>query len=486
MNGSSAARTASDDFWSALVAVSHDVPALLRLIADRVVDALGDGCVVTTLDDAGERLVPQVVRHVDPVVAAAMEAVLAQEPMQLGEGLAGSAAADRRSIMLNDLPPATVAETIPARFLPFVRDHPMRAIAIVPLVAAGELLGTLGSIRTTDGDPYTEDDLRLLEGLAHQASLAMADALTGPRSIGVADYEAIFHHNIDGVIFSTPDGHMLAANPAACAMLGRSQREIIDSAREDLVEGDDPRLARALEERAATGRVRTELTMLRADGSTFPAAVSSTIYTAQHGQVRTVIIFRDISVEVAARHAAAARLDELAQAADRDPLTGLWNRRGFAVAGTHALAEADRHGLVSQVVFIDLDGLKSINDELGHAAGDTAIRAVASAIERALRDVDVACRFGGDEFVFLAVGTPAGAVPALARRIEEHLTRAALPVPLTFTVGAVERSPHGETDLDELIDAADRDMYQHKVLRRLRGQQGGAAHPPQGQPRGST
>lgn len=195
------------------------------------------------------------------------------------------------------------------------------------------------------------------------------------------------------------------------------------------------------------------------------------MYTTPHGQTRTVIIFRDISTEVAARQAAAARLDELAQAADRDPLTGLWNRRGFAVAGTHALAEADRHALVSQVVFLDVDGLKALNDEHGHAAGDAAIRGVASAIEHALRDVDVACRFGGDEFVFLAVGTPAAAVPALLQRIEAHMERAALPVPLGFTAGAVERLPHHETDLNGLIDAADRDMYQHKVLRRLRAQE---------------
>jgi len=461
-------RKASDEFWAALVSVANDVPALLRLIAERVVEALGDGCVITTLDEDGLHLEPQVIRHVDPVVEAAMAAVLAQEPIRVGEGIAGSVAADQRPVMLNDLPPSTIAETTPARFLPFVRDHPMRAIAIVPLVVAGELLGTLGSIRTQAGHPYTADDLRLLQGLAHQASLAMADALTGPRSIGVADYAAIFHHNLDGVIFSTPDGHMLAANPAACAMLGRTPREIVDSAREDLVDGDDPRLARALEERASTGRVRTELPMRRADGSTFPADVSSTVYTAQHGQVRTVIIFRDISAEVAARQAAAARLDELTQAADRDPLTGLWNRRGFAVAGAHALAEADRHGLVSQLVFLDLDGLKAINDQYGHAAGDVAIRAVASAIERALRDVDVSCRFGGDEFVFLAVGTPTDAVHALVDRIDAQLDRASLSAPVGFTVGIVERAPHGEHDLDELIDAADRDMYQHKVLRRLR------------------
>lgn len=458
----------NDEFWASLVAVANDVPALLRLIADRVVEALGDGCVITTIDPGGELLEPQAVRHVDPVVEAAMAAVLHQEPMRVGEGIAGSVAADQRPVMLNDLPPSTVAETTPARFLPFVRDHPMRAIAIVPLVVAGELLGTLGSIRTEAGHPYTPDDLRLLEGLAHQASLAMAEALTGPRSIGVADYEAIFHHNLDGVLFSTPDGHMLAANPAACVLLGRTQREIVDSTREDLVEGDDPRLARALQERATTGRVRTELNMRRADGSTFPADVSSTIYTAQHGKVRTVIIFRDITVEVAARQAAEARLDELSQAADRDPLTGLWNRRGFAVAGAHALAEADRHGLVSQLVFLDLDGLKAINDEHGHAAGDTAIRAVASAIERALREVDVACRFGGDEFVLLAVGTPTHAVGPLIDRIDAQLLRATLPMPIQFSVGVVERPPHGGSDLDELIDSADRDMYQHKVLRRLR------------------
>ena len=457
-----------DEFWRALVAHRNDLPALLRVIAERVVDQLGGGCVLTTADAPRQVLVPRVVLHVDPVVSDAMVAVLAGQEIAIGEAIAGNVAADRRAVLLNDLPPATIAGTTPARFLPFVRDHPVRALMIVPMIASGELVGTLGSLRTSSAERYTPDDLRLLEGLADQAALAIAEAIAGPRAIGSADYEAIYRNNLDGVLFSTPDGHMLAANPAARTILGRTEQEILHGGRDAIVVADDPNLASALAERAELGHTRAQLLLRRGDGTTFPADVSSTIYTTPDGKVRTVIIFRDITAELADRDAAIERLTELEEAADRDPLTSLWNRRGFSVAAGHALADADRRNVVSQLVFVDVDGLKAINDTYGHSTGDAAIVAAASAIDRSLRDADVACRLGGDEFVFLAIDTPAAAVVALVERIEEELARdTTLPAPLSISVGLAERAPHAPATLGELIDTADRDMYQQKVLRRL-------------------
>lgn len=457
-----------DDLWSVLAASGHDLPRLLAVIAERVVGVLGDGCVITMVGEDGATLVPQAVLHSDPAVSGAMGAALRSQHVRLGEGVAGTAAADRRSIVLNDLPPATVERTTPERFLPFVRDHPMRAMMIAPMVAAGELVGTIGSLRTESEEPYTAADLRLLEGLAAHAAPAVAEALHGPRSIGLTDYVAIFQHTLDGVLLTTPDGHVLAANPAACAILGRTEREIVRGGRDEVVVADE-RLARGLAERVANGRVRTELLMRRSDGETFLADVASVLYTDAGGKVRTVTVFRDISAEVAARELTTAHLDELRQAADRDPLTGLWNRRGFAIAATQAFAEADRAGTVCQVVFVDVDGLKALNDAHGHAAGDDALVALATAIGHALREADVACRLGGDEFVFIALDTPASAIDALVDRIDGMLATAPVAAPLTFSFGVAERAPGSEASLDALVEAADHDMYRNKVLRRLGG-----------------
>jgi diguanylate cyclase (GGDEF)-like protein/PAS domain S-box-containing protein len=465
-----------DELWSVLHESRHDIEALLGAIAARVVALLGDGCVITTVGPDGTTLQPRAVVHTDPKVQAAMRAVLSTTPARLGEGIAGTAAADRRSIVLSGLEPATVAETTPRQFLPFVRDHPMRAIAVVPLLSGGELVGTLGSVRTSNDDGYSLDDVRHLESLAERAAHAMDEALAGPRAIGPADFEAIYRYHPDGVLLTTPDGHVLAANPAACATFGLTEREIMHRGREGLVDLTDPRLEGVLAERAASGRFRSELTLVRGDGTRFIGDVTSAIFTSRDQKIRTVVTFRDVTDEVATRELAMTRIEELERTAGRDPLTGLWNRQSFAIAAEHVLASADRRGTSTQVVFIDLDGLKQINDTLGHRAGDAAIVALGSVIDRSLRDADLACRLGGDEFVLLVADSSSADLRLLVDRIIAGLAAAAEgSIRFSISVGSVERPAGATSTLDELIDAADRDMYQQKVLRHLSGQQPGPA-----------
>lgn len=307
----------------------------------------------------------------------------------------------------------------------------------------------------------------------------MSDAMAGPRAIGPADYEAIYRHNVDGVLLTTPDGHILDANPAACSILGLSEREILHGGRDRVVVAGDPRLARALAERAAVGHARGELTMRRGDGTTFTADVSSTIFTTPDRRVRATVIFRDVSDEVAARQQALERLAELEQNPDRDPLTGLLNRRGFTVAAEQALATADRHETSCQLVVLDVDGLESLDDTDGHAAGDAALLAVAAAIDHAVREEDVAARYGGDEFVILLVDTSEHEVATIIDRIRTALADSPTgPQEVAFSTGTVERSPHLAASLQELVAAADRDMYEQRVLSRLQASarpEGGAA-----------
>lgn len=473
-----------DDFWEVLRGCGRDLPALLRTIALRVVDLIGDGCVLTVVTADGTELRPEVVVHADAEVGSAMRAVLGEGNVRMGEGIAGSVASDRRPVLLNALEPETVAETTPEQFLPFLRDHPVRALMIVPLVAREELLGTLGAVRTSSAEGYAPTDLRMLETLADRAALAIADALAAPTNIGAADYEAIYRHNLDGVLLTAPDGHILAANPAACSILRMTEQEIVRGGREALVVAEDPNLEPALAERAAAGHVRAELQMRRGDGTTFAADVSSTIFTTPDDKLRASVIFRDVSAEVAARERTINRLAELEDIADRDPLTGLLNRRGFAVACHQALATADRQRHASLFVFVDIDDLKGINDTQGHSAGDAGIVAVASAIRRAIREVDVAGRLGGDEFVVLAGDTPVTEMTTIADRIRQELAAdPSTPPGLSISVGTNERPFHDERRLDELVDAADRDMYQQRMLRRLRAEQAPSEERSSGSPR---
>ena len=455
------------DIWGELAAHEGDPHTVLGLLARHVADELGDGCVLTLLDPAEGTLEPRAITHTDPSVEAAMVAVLSQGRSRVGEGVAGVVAQDRRPVVLNDLEPAVVEETTPPQFLPFVRDHPMRALAVAPLVSGGELLGTLGAVRTASGHPYTGDDLETLVDLADRAAEILDRALAPPPLVGPADYEATFRQSRDGILLTAPDGSILAANPAACGLLGRSERAILRAGRDDILDLDDPHTQAGLASRARSGHVRGEYRMRRGDDSWFVADLSSTIFTTPSGDVRASVFFRDITDEVEARERRWAQLEARAR---HDPLTGLLNRQGFLVAAEQALAIVDRDGADAHVLFLDVDGLKPLNDELGHRAGDDALARLGSSISDSVRQADVACRYGGDEFVMLLVGSDATTVGDVVTRIRRRQRAQCTETDpcLSFSVGEVPRAPGDGRTLSELIDAADAAMYRDKVLRRLR------------------
>jgi PAS domain S-box-containing protein len=108
-------------------------------------------------------------------------------------------------------------------------------------------------------------------------------------------FQKIFETSLDAILLALPDGSILAANPAACKIFGRSEEEILRGGRNDLVDISDPRLASALEQRDREGYFSGELTCLRKDGTKFPVELSSVIYVDSLGQVRTNVHIRDIS-----------------------------------------------------------------------------------------------------------------------------------------------------------------------------------------------
>ena len=108
-------------------------------------------------------------------------------------------------------------------------------------------------------------------------------------------YRALFEQSIDAVLQTAPDGQILAANAAACRLFGRSEAELRQVGRAGVVDSSDPRAAAALEERSRTGRFRGELTLIRRDGTRFPAEVSTAVYKDDDGFDRTSMIVRDNS-----------------------------------------------------------------------------------------------------------------------------------------------------------------------------------------------
>ena len=140
----------------------------------------------------------------------------------------------------------------------------------------------------------------------------------------------------------------------------------------------------------------------------------------------------------AARQAAAAL-------ADRDELTGLFNRRGFRQLAAQEIRTGRRAGRCDAVVSLDLTGFRQINDAYGHGEGEAALREVARLLQRVGREGDVVARLGGDEFVVYAPGTPAGGgTEALVERMRRTFADANAAARVAErTVGARRGPGHG-------------------------------------------
>jgi len=153
----------------------------------------------------------------------------------------------------------------------------------------------------------------------------------------------------------------------------------------------------------------------------------------------------------------------------RDPLTGLWNRRYFEERLNEELSRSQRAGLSRRfsVMVLDLNDFKSTNDRHGHLVGDSVLKAVGEFLVTHLRQHDVACRTGGDEFSVLLPDLPAEDSGHLVDRLRRALdtANAARRIPIALSIGTASWPQAGDT-IDGLLTRADEAMYADKHRQR--------------------
>jgi diguanylate cyclase (GGDEF)-like protein len=155
----------------------------------------------------------------------------------------------------------------------------------------------------------------------------------------------------------------------------------------------------------------------------------------------------------------------------RDALTGVHTRRFFEQMARHELDLLKRMGQPFSLVLVDVDRLKQLNDRHGHAAGDSALRAVGQALIASARASDVLGRLGGDEFCLFLPATRGGQAATLARRLRTAVRSAQVPVLAACERLSVSIGIHGSTrryDLEAALAAADRALYRAKAAGRDR------------------
>lgn len=163
-------------------------------------------------------------------------------------------------------------------------------------------------------------------------------------------------------------------------------------------------------------------------------------------------------------------LEELRASSLIDELTGLHNRRGFFTLAEQQLRVAHRTRTEVCLMFIDLDGMKRINDDFGHREGDHALTALAGVLKQTFRESDILARVGADEFLVLAIVNDDAGPEALTARLRDNLRAHQAEGPkgyeLAVSIGVSLCSPDNPRGLDELMASADSLMYQEKRSKR--------------------
>ena len=190
-----------------------------------------------------------------------------------------------------------------------------------------------------------------------------------------------------------------------------------------------------------------------------------------HSSPADLFKFRELLLEAA--HSVFMRwkvLHQLRTMALTDELTSLYNRRGFLLLGMHYIRLALRNSDPISLYFVDVDGLKIINDRCGHVQGDALLVACGEVLKMTFRESDIIARIGGDEFAVLAQGATGESRSAVMNRLQSSIDimnrNVLAPYQLSLSLGVARFDPLNPVTLSELLSIADRELMACKRARR--------------------
>jgi Amt family ammonium transporter len=214
-------------------------------------------------------------------------------------------------------------------------------------------------------------------------------------------FRVAFENNMAPMTFADAHDRIIAVNDAMCQMVGFTKEELMGCDSTPFTYPDDVGITESTHQRLISGEVEQERYVkryLRKDGRVIDVEVSRSPARDADGNILYFVFSeRDITEE----RALAAQLSHQAL---HDPLTGLANRTLFEDRLARAHARVIRQGGIGAVLLIDLDDFKGVNDSFGHFLGDQLLMAIANRLQLETRASDTLCRFGGDEFLYLAEG----------------------------------------------------------------------------------
>jgi diguanylate cyclase (GGDEF)-like protein/PAS domain S-box-containing protein len=281
-------------------------------------------------------------------------------------------------------------------------------------------------------------------------------------------FRVAFENNMAPMTFADANDRIIAVNDAMCQMVGFSKEELLGRDSTPFTYPDDVGITESTHQRSISGVVEQERYVkryLRKDGGVIEVEVSRSPARDADGKILYFVFSeRDITEERALEA-------QLKHQALHDPLTGLANRAFFEERLAQAHGRVIRQGGIGAVLLIDLDDFKGVNDSFGHFLGDQLLTAIANRLQLATRSADTLCRFGGDEFLYLAEGLVS---PKEAEVLAERLVRV---IAEPYNIAGFQIEQHASigiriwdatcTSFSETIQNVDAALYEAK--RNVRG-----------------
>jgi diguanylate cyclase (GGDEF)-like protein/PAS domain S-box-containing protein len=373
----------------------------------------------------------------------------------------------------------------------------------VPMIVGDEVIGVISTQDYEKENAFSDSDLSLFTSIASNVGIAIKNAQLyaeiqeelAERKKTEADLadsqtrlQAIFANVRAGIGVSREDGKLFFVNERWAIMFGYSATELSSKTIWDISHSDEKDSIHEAYQSLVNGEVESfqiEKKFLHKNGEAFWGSISAKAIREANSNLQNVIyVITDISLLktteeelIKANQLLISQLEEIAilrdrlrEQAIRDPLTNLYNRRFMEETLTLEIHRARRANSKVCLIMMDIDHFKAVNDQFGHKTGDFVLESLGQMLLSNTRKSDVACRYGGEEFLIVL---PGSSLQDAARRAEQFRTNfeaiqisgKGIVTNATMSIGIACFPDHGE-DGEQVLNRADEALYQAKATGR--------------------
>ena len=274
-------------------------------------------------------------------------------------------------------------------------------------------------------------------------------------------FTSLFNSNPEAVLYHDKEGRILNINPRFTELFGYTPEEMRSRKIDEgmIYPANKIGEGKALTKKAFNGFSNYEIIRKKKDGTLVPVIISTAPVIIDKRPQGTIALYRDITER--------KKMEEkLKKLAHYDTLTGCCSRGHGLALLEQQIKTANRKKTPILLLYLDVDDFKYINDTFGHKEGDVVLKETVKLFKSTLREVDIICRIGGDEFLIIFPDSSLNDVPLIRKRLSKKLKKLnqklAKPYKVDFSIGLSCYNPSNPLSIEELIKIADENMYEEK------------------------